>query len=790
MKSLFPVVAIGASAGGLSPFKKLLRATGEEPGMAFIFVQHLDPDHESLLPEILQKETKMPVAELSEKCKIEPNHVYVMPSNKLMKASKGELQLTDRPEKKKLERILPIDLVFSAIAEVYDSRAIGVVLSGTASDGTKGLKAIKDGGGITFAQNVESADYDGMPGSAIQAGVVDFILPPEEIPKKLLEIKHFIKTGDALETSSDDDDESVFMQIITLLRVRKGTDFTYYKQTTIRRRILRRMAINKIKKVSAYLEYLRENKKEQNTLYSDFLIPVTSFFRDPKIFENLANQFLPDLIDKIPDDKTIRVWVAGCSTGEEAYTLAILFRELLESRSMRNPGKKVQIFASDLSEPAIDKARLGTYSSSELGGVSEKRIKKYFTKSNGNYQVNRQIRDMCVFAVHNFLKDPPFGKIDLVSCRNVLIYFEPYLQKKALTTFHYVLNPNGLLLLGKSETTSGVPDLFSEAAKSDKIYSRKDASSKFVQVVNRRSELDYNEREKYTTSAKKNPDFQKTADEYLLKNHTPAGVVVNEAMDIVQYRGKTGPYLEQTSGKPSHNLMALAVPGLAFELRNVLHKAKQGNEEVKKENIPIKLNDELHTISIEAIPLPNTIEPHFLILFHDKSSEKDKQGAETEGAETDEAPDTDKDDRIQQLEQELVDTREDMRNITEDQEVAIEELQSANEELMSSSEELQSLNEELETSKEELQSTNEELIVLNQEMSSLNEQLEAERNYSESIVENIREPLLVLNKNRRIRTANDAFYKQFKLKEKETVGSPIYDLGDKMWDFPEIRGIA
>ncbi len=783
----FPVVAIGASAGGLTAFKKLLRAIQDEPGMAFLFIQHLDPDHASLLPEILQKETKMPVVEMSQECEIEPNHVYVMPSDKLMKVSNGKLRLTDRPEKKNSERVLPIDLLFSALAEVYESHAIGVVLSGTASDGTKGLKAIKDGGGITFAQNMESADYNGMPGSAIQAGVVDFVLQPEEIPKKLLEIKHFIKTEDALELPSERNEESAFMQIITMLRVRKGTDFTYYKQTTIRRRILRRMAINKIKKVSAYLDYLRENKEEQDTLYSDFLIPVTSFFRDPKIFENLAGQFLPDLTDKIPDDKTIRVWVAGCSTGEEAYTLAILFRELLESRSVKNPGKKVQIFASDLSESAIDRARLGTYSTTELAGVSEKRIKKYFTKSNGNFQVNRQVRDMCVFAVHNFLKDPPFGKIDLISCRNVLIYFEPYLQKKALTTFHYVLNQNGILLLGKSETTSGVPELFSEAAKSDKIYSRKVASSKFVQVVNRNSEMDYNRREKNQTPEKKSPDFQKTADEYMLKNHTPAGVVVNEAMDIVQYRGKTGPYLEQSLGKPSHNLMALAVPGLAFELRNVLHKAKQSHEEVKKEHIPIKLNDELHTISIEAIPLPNTIEPHFLILFHDTSSGKIRHGNETDGAESDGVPDTNKNLRIQQLEQELVDTREDMRNITEDQEVAIEELQSANEELMSSSEELQSLNEELETSKEELQSTNEELIVLNQEMSSLNEQIEAERNYSESIVANIREPLLVLDKNLRVRTVNNAFYKQFKLKEKETVGSLIYNLGDKMWDFPEIK---
>lgn len=782
-KNSFPVVGIGASAGGLSAFKKLLKAIPDESGMAFLFVQHLDPDHESLLPEILQKVTKMPVAELSVKCKIEPNHVYVMPSNKIMGLSKGELQLIPRTVDKNSERILPIDILFSALGEIYESHAIGVVLSGTASDGTKGLKIIKDNGGITFAQNIESADYNGMPGSAIQAGVVDFILPPEKIPEKLLEVTTIINTSDSIDNPAKPDFEDDFRQIVTLLRVRKGADFTYYKQTTIRRRILRRMAINKIKKVHGYLEYLRENREEQDILYKDFLIPVTSFFRDTKIFKNFSDKILPNHLKDIPADKSIRVWVAGCSTGEEAYSLAILFRELLDSQPGGNHEKKVQIFASDLSESAIDKARTGTYTLTELAEVSEERLNKYFSKTNGRYQVNRPIRDMCVFAVHNFLTDPPFGKMDLISCRNVLIYFEPYLQKKALTTFHYVLNSKGLLILGKSETTGGVPDLFSEVEKSDKVYSPKDVPSKFVQVVNRSSELDFNRIEKNKVPKKKIADYQKAADEIMLKKYTPAGVVVNNSMDIVQYRGKTGPYLEQSSGKPSHNLITLAVTGLAFELRNILHKAKQAQEEVKKENIPIKINNELHSISIEAIPLTNSIEPHFLVLFHDTSLEKDKSKSKN----SDKSPNNDKDIRIKQLEQELVDTREDMRSITEDQEAAIEELQSVNEELMSGSEELQSLNEELETSKEELQSTNEELIVLNQEMNSLNEQIEAERNYSESIVANIREPLLVLDKNLRIRTVNHAFYKQFKLKEQDTVGALIYNLGNKMWDFPELK---
>ncbi|NBC65644.1 MAG: chemotaxis protein CheR [Bacteroidetes bacterium] len=786
-ENLFPVVGIGASAGGLDAFKTLVNAIPEDSGMAFVIVQHLDPDHESLLTDILQKETDIPVLEISEKFKIEPNHIYIMPSSKVMEVSGGKLRLAPRPAKEKHQRILPVDLLFSALAEVYLSHAIGVVLSGTASDGTKGLKAIKENGGITFAQDLETARHSGMPGNAVQAGVVDFVLPPDKIPEKLMEVTQIINVHSSSEESHVLDKEGVFSKIIALLRVRKGADFTYYKQSTIRRRILRRMAINKIKKVTGYLDHLRENKDEQNKLYQDFLIPVTSFFRDPNVFEQLSENFLLDFIKNIPADKPIRVWVAGCSTGEEAYSFAILLNELLDSHTVGNHEKKLQIFASDLSESAIEKARLGTYSESEVAGVSEQRLKRFFTKTNGRYQVNRQIRDTCVFAVHNFLKDPPFGKMDLISCRNVLIYFEPYLQKKALTTFHYVLNPNSLLLLGKSETTSGVPNLFSEVAKREKIYSRKDVPSKFMQVVNRRSELDFNDIEENIKPEKKSPDFESKADEIMLKKYTPAGVVVNEAMDIVQYRGKTSPFLEQSSGKPSHNLIALAAQGLAFELRNILHKAKQENENVKKENIPVKIDGELQSISIEAIPLPNTIEPYFLVLFHEKPTRDSNQTSETGLAESGKLPDSEKDRRIEQLEQELVETREDMRNITEDQEAAIEELQTANEELMSGSEELQSLNEELETSKEELQSTNEELVVLNQELNSLNEQVESERNYSESIVANIREPLLVLDSNLRIKTANHAFYKQFKLNEKETIGALIYNLGDKMWDFPELR---
>ena len=784
----FPVVGIGASAGGLDAFKKLIKAIPENSGMAYVLVQHLDPTHESMLPELLQKVTSIPVLEIVDDIIVQPNHIYVIPSNKMMVATDGILQLTSRPAKSKTERNLPIDLFFTSLAEVHQSHAIGVVLSGTASDGTLGLKAIKDHGGITFAQDEASAAYEGMPHSAAQAGVVDFILPPEKIPQKLLEIISITNRSNNDEEIIPQQDEDLFKQILSLLRIRKGTDFTYYKQTTIRRRILRRIALNKNEEPAAYLKYLRENKPEQDVLYQDLLIPVTSFFRDNKVFDTLCESLFPYIIKNKTAGEPIRIWVAGCSTGQEAYSIAICLKEFLSEHFSTGSEEKVQIFATDISEPAIAKARLGIYLKNELDAVTPKRLQEFFTKTNGNYQINKSVRDICVFAVHNFLKDPPFGKVDFISCRNVLIYMGSYLQKKALTTFHYSLNPKGFLLLGKSETTSGVPDLFASAAKSDKLFSRKDAPSRFMHVASQRSEQNFGRADVSPNNEIIRTDFQKMADDIMLRKYTPAGVVVNEAMDIVHFRGNTSSYLEQSSGKPSHNLLQMAKNGLAFELRNILHKAKKNKAPVIKENIPLEVNGSLRNISIEALPLPNTIEPHYLILFHHTLSVSSAQSTISGKKNTaGKIKNDDKDLRIQQLEQELAQTREDMRSITEDQEAANEELQSANEELLSGSEELQSLNEELETGKEELQSTNEELTVVNQEMISLNEQVTASRNYAEAIIVNIREPFLVLDKNLRIKTANNAFYKTFRVNEPETEGVLIYDLGNKQWNIPALR---
>jgi len=782
--SSFPVVGIGASAGGLSAFKQLLRAIPENSGMAYVLVQHLDPNHESLLPEILQKVTNIPVLEISDDIKVKADHIYVIPSNKMMVATDGILRLSPRPAKN-TERNLPIDLFFTSLAEVHQNHSIGVVLSGTSSDGTIGLRAIKDHGGITFAQDHESAEYYGMPGSAVQAGVVDFILSPEAIPPKILEIVARLGISDTDLQSIVPSSEDIFRQILSLLRIRKGVDFTYYKQTTIRRRILRRTVLNRAANTAAYLDLLKAHSSEQDHLFQDLLIPVTSFFRDEHIFELFRKHVFPSIIENKPPGEIIRIWVAGCSTGQEVYSIAMCFREFVGDNH-----EKLQIFGTDLSEPAIVKARTGRYEKSELNGITPQLLEKYFAKNAEGYQVNTVIREMCVFARHNFLKDPPFGKMDLISCRNVLIYMEPYLQKRTLATFHYALNPDGFLLLGKTETT-GNTGLFTVVEKADKLFIRNNVPGRFIQLASQRSEQMLSVDQVAVARESIDTGIQKMADEILLRKYTPTGVVVNEGMDILYFRGHTASYLEQSAGKPTHNLLQLARHGLAFELRNIIFKTKAAKAAVVKENIPVEVNGQTRRITLEAMPLTGPPEPSWLVLFHENSLHKgDSSGTPVKKAgkkTTAKTKKTDYEERIQALEQELAQAREDMRTMIQDQDAFNQELQSSNEELLSGSEELQSLNEELETSKEELQSTNEELTVLNNELTGMNEQVTAARNYAESIVATIAEPLLILDKSLRVKSANGAFYKTFKVTRQETESVLVYDLGDGQWNIPRLR---
>ena len=775
----FPIVGIGASAGGLDAFKRLLTAIPESSGMAYILVQHLDPSHESILPEILQRVTKIPVHEITEDIHLAPDHIYIIPSNKILTSTDGVLQLAPR-EKKILN--LSIDVFFTSLADVHKEFAVGVVLSGTGSDGTLGLKAIKEHGGISIVQDSESAAYDSMPQSAVNAGVVDFILAPEKIPAHLLQISssyessHFFKEEEELPK----DDEAIFKQILLLLRQRSGVDFTYYKQPTFHRRIARRIAIVKKKNLTDYLKFLRTDKAEQDALFQDVLIPVTTFFRDPKTFQTLCDTVFPAIIKNKAKDEAIRIWIAGCSTGEEAFSIAICLHEFLGDKLSNT---NIQIFASDISEKAIKKARAAIYSKADVENLSETQLKNYFVKNNGGYEVSKLIRDLCVFAPHNFLKDPPFAKMDLISCRNVLIYTDTFLQKKAFTTFHYALKEHGFLVLGKSETTGTSSDLFTQISKHDKIYSRKPLPGRFMHVATDRKESSF--ATKYKTVAREEAmqtDFRKSA-EAIMISKSPASVVVNEAMDIVHIHGDITPFLQAPQGKPTHNLIKMAREGLAFELRNAIHKAAKEQVSVTKENIPVKTNGNQSLVAIETIPLTDTVEPHYLIRFEKKMAvvqEENKSASVKINA-------TQK--QNQQLEKELSQTREDMRSITEDMEAANEELQSANEELQSSNEEMQSLNEELETSKEELQSTNEELTIVNQELLDKQEQLNTLRYYAESIITTIREPLIVLDKALRIKTANASFYKKFDAEEKETEGKLFYEIQNGQWDDYEMRAM-
>ena len=782
------VVGVGASAGGLAAFKEFIEAIPERSGMAYVLVQHLDPHHESLLPELLQKASSLPVTEMSNDLEMQPDHVYILPSDRVLRSSDGKLQLSPRPDHTGKKPYLPINLFFEALAEVYETNAVGVVLTGNGSDGTAGLKAIKKYGGFTFAQDEATAEYDSMPRAAKEEGVVDFILPPREIPEKILNLVTNFYGRNGKETKFETENADVYKQILALLRIRKGIDFTYYKQSTIRRRILRRMALNGIEDPGTYLEYLREHVKEQEVLQQDLLIPVTDFFRDEEIFGSLSMVVFPAVLKNKNKSKRspIRIWVAGCSTGQEVYSIAICLLEFLEDSQV---DCKVQIFGTDISKPAISKARSGIYTKSEIENLSPMRIERFFSRVDNNFQIKKEVREMCIFSIHNFLKDPPFGKMDLISCRNVLIYLQPYLQKKALTTFHYALKKEGYLLLGKSETTGNAPDLFNPSEKSHKIFTPRDKSGKFVPLSGPAREEHIRDFSKPIKDENARTNFQRAADEVILSRYTPPGVVVDESMEIVHFRGRTGTYLEPQAGKPDLNLMKMAKPGLAFELRSIIHHAKKNGESIVKEHIPVVVGEEQRSIAIEAIPLSNLAEAYYLILFHDPAARPAALGyRQVQRRITSEEDEGDEKDRlIDQLEKELAQAREDMRSITEEQEATNEELQSANEELQSGSEELQTLNEELETSKEELQSTNEELTTLNQELISMNKNITTARNLAVDILETVREPWIVLDSSLRIKSANKIFYKTFRTSEAAVENKSVLSLGNKEWNLPQLE---
>jgi len=783
----FPIVGIGASAGGLDAFRQLLEAIPLDSEMAYVVVQHLNPAHQSNLTEILSRVTKIPIEEITDDVKILPNHIYVMPSGKILTSVDGVLKLTPREN---IKTNLVIDIFFTSLAVVWGSMAVGVILSGTGADGTAGLKKIKEHGGTTIVQD-ESAAYGDMPQSAVDANVVDFVLPAGKIPAQLLKINNdstLIQTNEEEELLLQSD-EVVYKQILQVLLQHSGVDFSYYKQSTVRRRVGRRMAMHKRGNLADYLKFLRIDKNAQAALFQDMLISVTAFFRDPKIFETLTEKVLPLLLKSKTAEDTIRIWIAGCATGEEVYSIAICLHELIEKKMYHPSGGKsaVQIFASDLSDLAIRKARVGVYTLADVQPVSENRLSKYFTRTAGMYQVNKVIRDMCVFARHNFLKDPPFAKLDLISCRNVLIYMEPILQKKALTTFHYALKENGTLMLGKSETVNTASELFVGLEKRQKIYTRLPGEGRFMQVTSGHREETLTTQNAEAKKEGSQIDFRNDADTILL-SRAPAAVVINASLDIVHIHGDIEPFLKNPAGKPSFNLLKMAKEQLAIELRNAIHKVKTSKDSVIKVGIPVPPSYEggivgsPSTITIEVFRLTDSAELHYLILFTKiYLPVEEDHFISTKGSKGSSLK------RNKELENELAHAREDIISIKEEMEAAIEELQTSNEELQSSIEELQSLNEELETSGEELQSSNEELTIVNQELIDKEHLLNAARDYSEAIVSTIKEPLVVLDRSLCIKSANESFYKKFDITKTETEGKLFYELQNERWDIVELR---
>ncbi len=751
-----PIVGIGASAGGLEAFSELLHHLPEKTGMAYVLVQHLDPKHESGLREILARTTKLPVEEVTDGCVVRPDHVYVIPPNTDMAIKDGALRLN--PRGLGHGHHMPIDTFFRSLAERVGQRAIGVVLSGTASDGTEGCRAIKTSGGLTFAQSEESAKYDGMPRHAIDAGCIDFILPPKEIARELGGISQHPYVTRVLSTDKDDFRGMVGADLdalFGLLRESSGVDFTNYKHSTLQRRIRRRMVVHKIEKLKDYLRLIGKRPEELEDLYHDLLIHVTGFFREPEAFEALRKHVYPKLFEARKPDNPIRVWVAGCSTGEEAYSIAITLLEYLWShtRNLSQAAMAIQIFATDISDTALERARAGMYPEAAVSEISPDRLKRFFVRQDGGYLVNKAIRDMCIFAKQNLVKDPPFSNLDLVCCRNLLIYLGPVLQRRVIPTLHYSLKPTGYLMLGEAESLGGFADHFALMDKKDKIYQKRKSAARLSTFF---ATTDYSPRRTEDAKAGRHLPapftVENEVEQLLINRFVPASVVVNDQMQIVQFQGKTGAYLEPASGQPTFNLSKMAREGLLVDLRSALSAARKSNAPVRRERVPMQSEGKTREVDLEVIPLHGqaALERYYVVVFQDAilpTAQAAGKGGRGKAKKVDHPTAREND----KLKHDIAQLQGQLTSLIEDHETTLEEFKSVNEEVLSANEELQSTNEELETGKEELQSTNEELTTLNEEMQNRNAELISANNDLLNLLGQVDVPVVMVSRDLRIR---------------------------------------
>ncbi len=746
----FPVVGIGGSAGALDAFSCLLDALPNDTGMAFVIVQHLDPHHESQLPEILATHTTMPVHVVEDGIGVRPNEVFVIPPNATILLEDGVLRLTDRNP----GLHLPIDTFFESLAHVQGGRAIGVVLSGNASDGSLGLRAIKAECGLTFAQEEATAQHVGMPRNAIATGAVDYVLSPSDIAKELVHLSRhpFVRPPEPKEPDKEilPEGDHELKKLFALLRARTNVDFTHYKSNTIRRRISRRMIVKRTKTLGEYNGVLSENTEEARELYRDLLISVTSFFRDAPVFDAL-NRLLKDLLVSRDANEAFRVWVPGCATGEEAYSIAICLRELIDELDLNTT---LQVFATDISDLALGRARAAVYPELISQDVPPERLRRFFIRMDKGYQVSKSIRESCIFARQDVTTDPPFGHTDLISCRNLLIYLDSALQRRVLPMFHYSLNPTGLLVLGTAESIAAASDLFSVVEKEQHIYGRKAAPVRLTFPFTSGAAHESADPAEVRTTLN-GVELQRKTDLVIQSKYSPAAVVVDGDLQILQFRGRTGFYLDPAPGEATLNILRLARKGLTPPLRKAVEAAAKQNISVRETGIPLEHRGERRQIDIEVTPIAGASagERYFLVVFEEAA----KNGAPPapvflsapSGESTGKV--TALESQVRDLQKQLAEAVEHLRNTDEDHEAHLEELRAANEEIRSANEELQSTNEELGTTKEELQSANEELTTLNEELQNRNQELNLVNSDLGNLLSAVDVAFLILDRDLRLR---------------------------------------
>ncbi|MBU0621479.1 MAG: PAS domain-containing protein [Gammaproteobacteria bacterium] len=781
----FTIVGIGASAGGLEAFEQFFHSVAADSGMAFVLVSHLDPDHDSMLTEILQRATTMPVVEAQDQVKVEPNCVYTLPPNREMSIFHGVLQLST-PEMPRGQRMV-IDSFLRSLAEDQGEKAVGIILSGTGTDGTLGLRAIQGAGGITLVQEPTTAKYNGMPGSAIQAGYATHVLAVEKMPEQLLNnTRHLgVRREEPQQAPTQANGMS---RILMLLRSGTGHDFSLYKKSTIGRRIERRMSQHNIDDTEVYARYLKEHPAELQILFKELLINVTSFFRDPDAFVALKQEVLPKLLAGKPDDYVFRVWVAGCATGEEAYSIAILLREVMEES---NREFRTQIYSTDLDEDAIAVARAASYPPNIAQDVTPERLRRFFIKEEAGYRVKKEIREMVVFATQSVIKDPPFTKLDLLSCRNLMIYLEPEMQNRVIPAFHYALKPGGVLFLSPSESIGNHVELFTALNRKWKFYQTTPsiASTRAVMSSGLSWTGDNTTKGPDQVITKiKETDFAELTRRVLLQSYAPASVVTNQKGDILFVHGDTGKYLRPAPGQATLNVIEMAREGLQMELRAAIQTAAEQNTPTLNREATFGSNGDFHSVSfsVRPLPYPNAASGMLLVSFQDmpgarSASAAAAQPAAGKAAKGKHSAATGAEQRAEELERELAYTKENLHATIEEQQASNEELKSTNEEMQSTNEELQSTNEELETSKEELQSVNEELVTVNAELQDKIEQLAGMQNDMKNLLDNVNVGTIFLNDTLGIKRFTRDAVQVYRLVASD-VGRPLADIKSNIKD--------